>query len=176
MNKILALIQHGDLITYWHKGQQNNYASVKRVFGVVKFPVAELALRKQQAEKMGFTVQVGTNGDSPAAFHTTTEAEPTGAIDKALGVLKTVSAEWVVNCVTGKLIDKRNARFIGVSKGYPYWIEKDSDINDGPYAYPSVFGDNKPAPRKIDTYLPKARTNRLEALASKFTGVEVESA
>lgn len=172
----LQMIDKGGLISYWSKGPQNNYSSVKRILGVVKFPPNELDRYQSLARKSGFNLTVGATPAEVSGSSKTTatthavELHPIGAIDKALGILKTASAEWVINCVNGRLIDKRSARFIGISSkdGFPYWIEQGSDINDSPVAHPSVFGDNKPAPRRIDSYVRKAPTHTLESLVSKL--------
>lgn len=169
MTKPLPMIEKNGVISYWSQGQQNNYSSVKRILGVVKFPPAELSRHQAAARKKGFNLTVGI---SPSDLKGSTvpkaeifEPEPDGAIDRKNGILKTVTADWVVNCVTGKLINRKEARFIGVSSkdGFPYWIHLDQAINDSPVAYPSVFGTNKPAPRKL--VLPR---RSLEALVSKM--------
>lgn len=155
----LEMVERNGLISYWSKGPQNNYSSVKRVLGVVKFGPAELTHYQNLARKKGFNLTVGTvpaeveKSVKPVpVVSQTIEPDLSGIIDKVNGVLKTVTAEWVVNCVTGRAINKREARFIGISSkdGLPYWIDRDASINDGPVAYPSVFGLNKPKPRSLD--------------------------
>lgn len=56
------------------------------------------------------------------------------------GVLKVGSGkEYVIDCVTGKLIEKHKARYIGMSAKYggPFWIDLDNSILDAVFLHPS---------------------------------------
>jgi len=135
------------------KAAPDNYNRTKSAFGSYSFPAAELDAKLAAASAKGFEVQIveqagrADRATAPAA----PGGVPAGQIDEVRGILKTQSTEYVRDCVTTRLVPKERARFIGISRGFPYWIAQGDDIAGVDVIYPSVFGDKKPTdyPRKL---------------------------
>lgn len=137
-----------------YKAAPDNYNRTKSAFGDYSFPAAELDAKLADAKAKGFEVQIvahagGAVRTKEAAASLATI--PNGQIDEVRGILKTQNAEYVRDCVTTNLVPKQRARFIGISRGFPYWITEGDDIAGVDVIYPSVFGDKKPTdyPRKL---------------------------
>lgn len=146
--KPVLLRRVGDLI----KAAPNNYNRTKSAFGDYQFPAADWDARVAGALEKGYQPEIVASIEVREKYKSTAAApRPDGHIDAERGVLKTLTTEYVVDCVTCQLVPIQRARFIGVSKGLPYWITIGEDIAEVNTIYPSVFGQKNPKdfPRSV---------------------------
>ena len=136
-----------------YKAAPDNYNRTKSAFGSYSFPAAELDAKLAAAKSKGFEVQIAEHAGRAVCTNEPVAPDriPAGQVDEVLGILKTQTTEYVRDCVTTRLVPKERARFIGLSRGFPYWITQGDDIAGVNIIYPSVFGDKRPAdnPRKL---------------------------
>lgn len=144
--KTVQLRRLGDLI----KAAPNNYNRTKSAFGDYQFPADEFDTRVKHALEKGYVPEF-VECITAALIKPMPVKPPADTIDHERGILKCVNGSYVVDCVSLRLVPVERARFIGVSKGLPYWITEGDDIAEVETIYPSVFGDRDPKnyPRSV---------------------------